>query len=79
MLYLHGGAYILGSAETHRNLASYLAQVAQCVVDAPNYQLAPEHPYPAALDGAMAVYRALLARGWMLGRSSFPAIPPAEV
>lgn len=63
VIYLHGGAYILGSPETHRNLAAHLAQAAQCVVYTPDYRLAPEHPYPAALDDALAVYRALLAQG----------------
>ncbi len=63
VLYLHGGAYVLGSPESHRNLASHLAQAAQCVVYTIAYRLAPEHPYPAALDDALTAYCALLTQG----------------
>lgn len=60
MLYLHGGGYTLGSPQTHRTLASHLAKAARCSVLLPDYRLAPEHPYPAALDDAVLAYRALL-------------------
>lgn len=62
LLYLHGGGYTLGSPATHRALASHLASAAQAVVAVPDYRLAPEHPYPAALDDALAVYQALVER-----------------
>ena len=64
MLYLHGGAYLIGSPATHRSLAAGLARACKrdlCVLD---YRLAPEHPYPAARDDAVAAYRALLTRGY---------------
>jgi cation diffusion facilitator CzcD-associated flavoprotein CzcO/acetyl esterase/lipase len=63
VLYLHGGAYCLGSAATHRALTARLAQTSGLPVFAANYRLAPEHPFPAALDDALAVYRALRERG----------------
>jgi epsilon-lactone hydrolase len=63
VLYLHGGAFVLGSAFGHRPLAGALALAAGCGVLAVDYRLAPEHPYPAALDDALAAYRWLLERG----------------
>ncbi|MBL4834984.1 MAG: alpha/beta hydrolase [Pseudomonas sp.] len=64
VLYLHGGAYLVGSPATHRGLAAGIARASQrdiCVID---YRLAPEHPFPAARDDAVAAYRALLTRGY---------------
>lgn len=63
ILYLHGGAFCLGSPATHRSITTRLAQAAGMAVWAPDYRLAPEHPYPAALDDAQACYDALLAEG----------------
>ncbi|MGQ0530237.1 MAG: alpha/beta hydrolase [Panacagrimonas sp.] len=60
LLYLHGGGYTVGSAATHKSITSQLAARARCQVLVPQYRLAPEHPYPAALDDAVAAYRALL-------------------
>lgn len=62
LLYLHGGGYTLGSPRTHRALSSHLAAAARTQVFVPDYRLAPEHPYPAALEDAVATYRALLDR-----------------
>jgi acetyl esterase/lipase len=62
MLYLHGGGYIACSAETHRPITVALAQKGFRVF-APNYRLAPEHPFPAAVDDAVAVWRGLLDQG----------------
>lgn len=62
ILYLHGGAYLGGSPRSHRGLLAHLAQAAGCRVVAIDYRLAPEHPYPAALEDAVAAYRALLAQ-----------------
>lgn len=62
VLYLHGGGYTLGSPNTHKSLTTHLAVAAGCQVLVPEYRLAPEHPYPAALDDAMSAYRALLQR-----------------
>jgi monoterpene epsilon-lactone hydrolase len=64
ILYLHGGAYVAMSARTHRAITSRLATLSNTAVFALNYRLAPEHPFPAALEDALAAYRALIAAGW---------------
>jgi epsilon-lactone hydrolase len=63
VLYLHGGAYVFCSPRTHRVLTSQLALDSGLPVLVPRYRLAPEHPFPAALDDALAAYRRLLADG----------------
>ena len=63
MLYLHGGAYSLGSVDTHRELIARLARATRRRALAINYRLAPENPFPAALDDTVAAYRWLLAQG----------------
>ena len=67
VLYLHGGGFVLGSAFGHRPLAGALALAAGRGVLVADYRLAPEHPFPAALDDAYAAYR------WMLERGGDPA------
>jgi acetyl esterase/lipase len=61
LLYLHGGGYGGGSARSHSELAARIARAAGATAILPEYRLAPEHPFPAALDDALAVYRALLS------------------
>ena len=56
VLYLHGGGYTVGSPATHRSLAAFLGREVGAAVYVPAYRLAPEHPYPAALDDAVAAY-----------------------
>lgn len=63
VLYLHGGGYIGGSVRSMRALAAWLAEASGSRVCAVGYRLAPEHPHPAALEDALAVYGALLAAG----------------
>ncbi len=63
VLYLHGGAYCLGSPATHRNLAGRLAAAVDCPVFTLDYRLGPEHPFPAAVDDGVAAVDALLAEG----------------
>ena len=60
LLYLHGGGFIACSPETHRPLVSSLVRRVQGRAFVPRYRLAPEHPFPAALDDAKAAYRYLL-------------------
>ena len=60
VLYLHGGGYVLGSVHTHRDLIGRISRAAQARVLALNYRLGPEHPFPAAVDDALAGYRYLL-------------------
>jgi acetyl esterase/lipase len=63
-LYLHGGAYALGSCDSHRALASRIASAAGVDTLLPEYRLAPENPFPAGLDDCVAVYRELLEKGY---------------
>src|SRR5207244_12675745 len=63
LLYLHGGGYFGCSAETHRPITAYYALHGFCVF-APDYRLAPEHRFPAAVEDAVAFYRALLSAGY---------------
>jgi epsilon-lactone hydrolase len=66
LLLLHGGAYVTGSAFGFRSLASALAQASGGAVLTPDYRLAPEHPFPAAIEDVEAVYE------WLLGRGTTP-------
>ncbi|MEQ8659983.1 MAG: alpha/beta hydrolase fold domain-containing protein, partial [Gammaproteobacteria bacterium] len=63
VLYLHGGGYVMGSPHTHRALAGEIARAAAATVLLPDYRLAPEAPFPAAVDDAVAAYRDLLDAG----------------
>lgn len=60
VLYLHGGGFIACSPETHRPLVSSLVRRIRGTAYVPAYRLAPEHPFPAALDDARSAYRFLL-------------------
>ena len=65
ILYLHGGGYIFCSAHTtHKDILWRLSVASKCRVIAPDYRLAPEHPYPAALEDSIKVYRWLLDQGY---------------
>jgi epsilon-lactone hydrolase len=68
VLYFHGGGYVSMSARTHRAITSRLAAWSETSLFALDYRLAPEHPFPAALDDAVAAYRALLAGGMAASR-----------
>ncbi|MFJ7966609.1 alpha/beta hydrolase [Streptomyces sp. NPDC096324] len=63
LLYLHGGGYVVGSPDTHAGLVGELARRAGLRATSVDYRLAPEHPFPAALDDGLAAYRELLASG----------------
>ncbi len=63
MLYLHGGGYCIGSIRTHRQLAGDLSRATAARVLLLDYRLAPEHPFPAALDDAVRAYRWLVDSG----------------
>ena len=68
ILYLHGGGYVLGSAFGYRHLAGAFALAADAGALVPDYRLAPEHPFPAAVDDALSAYRWLVDRGQEPGR-----------
>ncbi|WP_234709136.1 alpha/beta hydrolase [Rhizobium rhizogenes] len=61
ILYLHGGGYVLGSAQALTHFAGQIAARAGADAFVPDYRLAPEHPFPAAIDDAVAAYRGLVA------------------
>ena len=63
ILYLHGGGYCICSLDTHRGLAARLAIASQARALIIDYRLAPENPFPAALEDALAAYHWLLAQG----------------
>ncbi|NLJ47941.1 MAG: alpha/beta hydrolase, partial [Treponema sp.] len=63
VLYLHGGGYVTGSIESYWMLCVPLARALGLRVVLPEYRLAPEHPYPAALEDALKAFRGLLAEG----------------
>jgi epsilon-lactone hydrolase len=63
IFYLHGGAYVFGSSRSHAPLLARLARVTGARVLAVDYRLAPEHPYPAALDDALTAWSWLMAQG----------------
>jgi acetyl esterase/lipase len=60
ILYFHGGAYVMGGVKTHYELAAQLGEATQSKVLLVDYRLAPEYPFPAALNDAMDAYRFLL-------------------
>lgn len=68
ILYLHGGGYIIGSSNTHRGIAGHLAKTSGCTIVTPDYRLAPEFPFPAALDDAEACWNGLLGEGFKPGQ-----------
>jgi len=68
LLYLHGGGYVNGSLDSHRHLVAEAGRAANCWALSLDYRLAPEHPFPAAVDDAVAGYRYLLGRGVKPGR-----------
>ena len=68
ILYLHGGGYVIGSINTHRAMIARIARASNARALAIDYRLAPEHPFPAAVDDATAAYKWLLAEGYEPGK-----------
>jgi epsilon-lactone hydrolase len=64
LVWFHGGTYVGGSCSSHRGLAARLSSAAGCRVLTVDYRRAPEHPFPAAVDDAVAVVRWLLRQGF---------------
>lgn len=67
IVYYHGGGYGIGSVAGHRGLCSNLARATRARVLSVDYRLAPEHPFPAAVDDALTAYR------WTVGQGADPA------
>lgn len=61
ILYIHGGAYVVGSPKSHIAMCARLAKRASATITVIDYRLAPEHVYPAAIDDCVAAYRAIIA------------------
>lgn len=72
ILYFHGGGYIFGGPATHGAMVAHLAARTRLTAILPRYRLAPEHPFPAAFEDALAAYRAVMdhPRGVILGGDS---------
>src|SRR3954469_19056505 len=68
VLYFHGGVYVMGDAFLAADLASQVGRRTEAEAISVDYRLAPEHPYPAAVDDALAAYEALLG-----------GIPPSDI
>jgi epsilon-lactone hydrolase len=71
IIYLHGGCYVMGSVETHRDLITRIALASATRTLGLNYRLAPAHPFPAAVEDAVAAYRWLLDAGIEAPRIAF--------
>jgi monoterpene epsilon-lactone hydrolase len=61
--YLHGGGYVIGNLNTHRHLSAAISHAAGCAVLAVDYRLAPEQPYPAAVEDGLTAYRFMRENG----------------
>ncbi len=71
VLFAHGGGFTLGSAESHRHVAGWLGQAARRKALIFDYRLAPEHPFPAALDDYRQIYNWALDQGFAPGSVAF--------
>ncbi len=67
LLYCHGGGWVIGDLDSHANVCRRLAALAGCTVISVDYRLAPEHPFPAAIDDAAAALRGVVAQAASLG------------
>jgi monoterpene epsilon-lactone hydrolase len=68
LFHIHGGGYVIGSIRSHRKMVARFARAARCRALLFDYRLAPEHPFPAALEDALTSYRWLLAQGYEPGK-----------
>ncbi len=73
MLFLHGGGWVIGGLDSHDRMCRRLATVARICVVAVDYRLAPEHPFPAALDDAAAAWR------WVHAHAAELSVDPAAI
>lgn len=73
IVYLHGGGWVAGDLDSHDGSCRLLADESECIVVAVDYRLAPEHPFPAAVDDAVAAYR------WVHDHAGELSIEPGRV
>ena len=71
--YVHGGGYVLGSADDYRRFTGHIAKAVGCRVLNVDYRLAPENPHPAPVEDSTAAYR------WLLTQATTPRIWPLPV
>ncbi len=71
VVYFHGGGYVMGSTHTHEELMSRISRVCAARVLGVDYRLAPEHPFPAAVDDGLSAWRWILERGFAPERVMF--------
>jgi acetyl esterase/lipase len=71
LLYIHGGGYVAGSPAGYHGLAGHYAKLLKAKVFMPDYRLAPEHPFPAAIEDTLASYKWLLEQGYPAKRIAF--------
>lgn len=71
LLYFHGGGYVMGSSRSHTRIVAKFVRATRAPAVVFDYRLAPEHPFPAALEDAIATYRALRAQGIAASRVVF--------
>lgn len=67
LVYLHGGGWVVGTLDSYDNLCRELAAAGDCIVVSVDYRLAPEHPYPAAIDDCVAAYAGVVAEAARFG------------
>lgn len=68
LLYLHGGGYVIGSPDTHKSMVSEIASSMKATAYSMDYRMAPEAPFPAAVEDGLACYKALLDAGTEPGK-----------
>lgn len=73
LVYLHGGGWVLGSIESHDGICRHLAAESGCAVASVAYRLAPEHPFPAALDDALGAF------DWVCDNAAVLGLNPAAI
>jgi acetyl esterase len=73
LVFLHGGGWVIGDIESHDGVCRQLANEAVCRVISVNYRLAPEHPFPAAVDDAAAAFR------WVVANAATLDVDPARI
>ncbi|HEX3826881.1 MAG TPA: alpha/beta hydrolase [Sporichthyaceae bacterium] len=73
LVFIHGGGFVVGSSVSHAQLAKFVARQVKCKVLSVDYRMAPEHPFPAAVDDSVAAFR------WAVGNAEALGVDPARI